>query len=78
MEQSRALMDEGRVDPIQYAWAVCNPSASLPPLLAKGMYRDPLVGRVETQVQAARAATLSGIVRRRVPRTPYDVERSKI
>jgi hypothetical protein len=60
--------DDGKVDPIQYAWRRCNQGASLPAVLARGAFRDPLIVRAGGEAQAAKAATHSGIVRRRFPR----------
>lgn len=69
-------MNEAQIDPIQYAWRLCNPGVSLPTELVRGAVRDPVTGRVEGKVctatdaagNAAKAATHSGIVRRRMPR----------
>ena len=68
LAQSPANMDESRVDPILYAWSYCNRGVSLPAVLERGVYRDAIVGRVDQQVQAAKAATHSGVLRRRMPR----------
>lgn len=59
---------EDKIDPIQYAWGRCNHGVSLPGVLARGAFRDPIIGRVAGEAAAAKAAAHSGIVRRRFPR----------
>jgi hypothetical protein len=56
------------VDPIQYAWTRCNQGVSLPAVLVRSAPGDPVTARLGGQAAAARAATHSGIVRRRMPR----------
>jgi hypothetical protein len=64
--KNRMTPDEGKIDPIQYAWVRCNQGA-LPAVLARGAFRDPIIARVGGEATAAKA-THSGIVRRRFPR----------
>jgi hypothetical protein len=59
---------EDPIDPIQYAWGRCNEGVSLPAVLLRGAFRDPLIVRAGGEAAAAKAATHSGIVRRRMPR----------
>jgi hypothetical protein len=61
---------EDKIDPIQYAWGCCNHGVSLPAVLVRSAFRDPTILRMggEAAAAAAKAATHSGIVRRRVPR----------
>jgi hypothetical protein len=66
--RNRMTPQEDQIDPIQYAWGRCNEGVSLPTVLLRGAFRDPLIVRAGGEAAAAKAATHSGIVRRRMPR----------
>jgi hypothetical protein len=78
-------MDEGRIDPIKYAWGCCNQGVPLPAMLARSASIDSIAARVGGEAAAAKAlaakvakaATHSGIVRRPMPRTRTDGEFTK-
>jgi hypothetical protein len=57
-----------QVDPIQYAWTMCNQGMPLPAVLARGAFRDPTVDRMGGKLTAAKMAIHSGIMRPRMPR----------
>jgi len=59
---------EDKIDPIQYAWGRCNHGVSLPAVLTRGAFRDPIIARGGGEAAAAKATTHSGIIRRRFPR----------
>jgi hypothetical protein len=56
------------VDPIQYAWELCNEGTALPEVLARSGFRDPNTGKLTGKAYAARAVVHSGIIRRRAAR----------
>lgn len=76
---SEVRADPGRVDPVKYAWAHCNPGIPLPSVLVRSTLVDTNSARVGGELTAAkvmaakvsqpiRAAAHYGIVRRRMPR----------
>jgi len=73
-------VDPIRLDPIKYAWDHCNQGIPLPTALARSALIDVKSARAGGELTAAKvlaekvsratnAATHSGIVRRRMPRT---------
>lgn len=73
-------MHENSVDPVQYAWLRCNRGISLPSLLARSAYRDPIVARADGRLAAAARATHSGILQQRAAqyvRRTYKALRTK-
>jgi hypothetical protein len=68
--KKRMTPHEDKIDPIQYAWGHCHHGVALPAVLVRSAFRDPTILRMggEAAAAAAKAATHSGIVRRRFPR----------
>ena len=54
-----------KVDPIKYAWDLCNPGAQLPPQLKRVIFRDSVAASPEAEFAASRRAAHSDIIRRR-------------
>ena len=57
-----------QIDPIQYAWSLCNQGVALPAALARSAFRDPTADRTGGKLTAAKVAIHSGIIRPRMPR----------
>jgi hypothetical protein len=56
-------MSEWKVDPIHYAWRRCNQGISLPPVLARSVYRESSALRLSEQGYAAKVDAVEAAVR---------------
>lgn len=70
-------MYRGKVDPIEYAWGSCNQGVSLPTVLARTVFRDPVATRVAGEIAASRAGTHSWILRTPLHRNSSKLEIAK-